>query len=167
MSMAPRIEAHLGRVGINYSVVHHPHSSTSLQSARVAHVPASQVAKAVMTHDGDNYRLCVIPSTHRLVLSWLNKYMDGHFRLATEDELEGLFDDCEVGAVPALGQVYGLPVIWDQSLANMKEIYFESGDHENLIHLDQGAFMELMGLQEHVVISCLTEVYEHDAELVH
>ena len=167
MSMAHRIEAHLGKVGINYSMVNHAHSSTSAQSARVAHVPAHMVAKGVMTHDGDNYRLCVIPSTHRLVLSWLNEYMGGDYRLASEDELEGIFDDCEVGAVPALGQVYGLPVIWDQSLAEMKDIYFESGDHENLIHLDQGAFMELMGLQDHVVISCLAEVYEHNKELTH
>ncbi len=166
MSMAPRIEAHLGKVGINYDLVNHPHSSTSLQSARVAHVPAIQVAKAVMTHDGDNYRLCVIPSTHRLLLSRLNKHMGGHFRLASEEELKGLFDDCEVGAVPALGQVYGLPVIWDQSLAHMEDIYFESGDHENLIHLNHGAFMELMGLQEHDVISCLSEEYGN-SELIH
>ncbi len=39
-------------------------------------------------------------------------------------------------------------------LAELKDIYIESGDHENLIHLDQGAFMELMGLQEHMAISC-------------
>ena len=153
MTMALKIEAHLDRVGVDYEMIDHPHSSTSLQTARVAHVPAQEVAKAVMTHDGNNYRMCVIPSTHRLELAMLNKHIKGKFRLATEEELGALFEDCEVGAVPALGQVYGLPVIWDQRLASMKEVYLEGGDHESLIHLNQGAFMELMGLQEHCTIS--------------
>jgi len=167
MSMAPRIEAHLNKVGVNYSILSHPHSQTSLQSARVARVPASQLAKAVITHDGDNYRLCVIPSTHRLVMSLLNEHTGGNFRLVEEDELESLFEDCELGAVPALGQVYGMPVVWDQRLGEMEEIYFESGDHETLIHLDRGAFMELMGLQEHTVISCLSDECERDYQLIH
>ncbi|OUS32599.1 hypothetical protein A9Q99_00585 [Gammaproteobacteria bacterium 45_16_T64] len=167
MSMAPRIEAHLDRVGVNYSILSHPHSQTSLQSARVARVPASQLAKAVITHDGDNYRLCVMPSTHRLVMSLLNEHMGGDFRLVEEKELERLFDDCEKGAVPALGQVYGMPVVWDHSLGGMDEIYFESGDHETLIHIDQGAFMELMGLQEHSVISCLPDGSKPRKGLVH
>ena len=75
MSMAPSIETHLGRSGIDFNLIPHPHSSNSLQTARLAHVAANQVAKAVMTHDGETYRLCLIPSTHKLVLSWLNEHM--------------------------------------------------------------------------------------------
>ena len=128
MSMAPRIEAHLSKVGVHYDLVRHPYSGTSLSTARLAHIPSSQMAKAIMTHDGENYRLCVIPADHRLVLAWLNQHMGGHYRLVPEQELAALFDDCELGAIPALGQVYGLPVIWDQSLREMQDIYFESGD---------------------------------------
>ena len=84
-----------------------------------------------------------------------------------EDELQDLFEDCSFGAVPALGQVYGLPVIWDQSLLKMDDIYFEGGDHKNLIHLDHGSFMQLMGLQENDVISCPIDEYEQDSHLVH
>ncbi len=167
MSVAPRIQAHLSRVGVPYELIAHPHTQTSLDTAHSAHVPSKQFAKAVMTHDGDNYRLCVIPASNRLVLSWLNKHMRGRFRLVDETELANVFDDCEPGAVPALGQVYGLPVIWDQSLLAMDDIYFESGDHRNLIHLDHGAFMQLMGLQDHAVISCPMEEFSSDAHLIH
>ena len=167
MSMSPRIEAHLDRVGVKYSILNHSHSNTSLQSARVAHVPANQVAKAVITHDGENYRLCVVPSTHRIELRLLNAATGGNFRLVKEEEIESIFDDCEPGAVPALGQVYGLPVVWDQCLADMKDVYFESGDHESLIHLDHGAFMELMGLQAHCVISHQTDSVRRDPETTH
>ncbi|MDX1452341.1 MAG: YbaK/EbsC family protein [Oleiphilaceae bacterium] len=167
MSVAPRIQAHLNRMGVTYQLVSHPHTATSIDSARTAHVPSRQLAKAVMTHDGDNYRLCVVPASHRLVLNWLNKHMHGQFRLVDEEELSLMFDDCEPGAVPALGQVYGLPVVWDQSLLAMDDIYFESGDHRNLIHLDHGAFMQLMGLQDHAVISCPIEELKNESHLVH
>ena len=154
MTMARSVRQHLNKVGVQYEILNHPHSSTSRQSAQRAHLPASQVAKAVMTRDGDKYLLCVIPSGNRLVFSWLNSCMNGDYRLCEEAELQHLFDDCEFGAVPALGQVYGFPVIWDEKLGQLKDVYIESGDHENLIHLDQGAFQELMGLQEHMTISC-------------
>lgn len=167
MSMAPSIETHLGRSGIDFNLVPHPHSSNSLQTAQFAHVAPKQVAKAVMTHDGDIYRLCLIPSTNRLVTSWLNEHMNGHFRLVAEQELADLFADCEIGAVPALGQAYGFPVIWDSAFSMMDEVFFESGDHENLIRVDKGAFMQLMAGQEQDRISCEKDEYEFRDELVH
>lgn len=167
MSMAPSIETHLGRSGIDFNLVSHPHSSNSLQTAQFAHVAPKQVAKAVMTHDGDIYRLCLIPSTNRLVTSWLNEHMNGHFRLVAEQELADLFADCEIGAVPALGQAYGFPVIWDSAFSMMDEVFFESGDHENLIRVDKGAFMQLMAGQEQDRISCEKDEYEFRDELVH
>ena len=144
MAIAPRIQAHLQKVGINYDLIEHPHSRSSMQSAISARLPPNQVAKAVIAHDGDTYCMCVLPANRRLVLDWLNDHMHGRFRLATEDEIAALFDDCEPGAVPALGQVYGMPVVWDDELNATPDIYLESGDHENLIHLEHGAFLELM-----------------------
>ena len=169
MSMAHSIETHLGRAGIEFNLISHPHSSNSLQTARFAHVPAQQVAKAVMTHDGDTYRLCLIPSTNRLVLPWLNEHMHGHYRLVVEQELAGLFADCEMGAVPALGQVYGFPVIWDSAFSDMNEIFFEGGDHEHLVRVDKGAFMQLMAGQEQDRISCANNEYEYEfrEEIIH
>ena len=167
MSIAPRIEAHLSRIGIPYELVEHPQTFSSLDSAKSAHIPADQMAKSVITHDGENYRACVIPASHRLIIPWLNDHMDGNYRLVEEEELQTLFDDCSFGAIPALGQVYGMPVIWDQSLLKMDDIYFESGDHKSLIHLDHGSFMQLMGLQENDVISCPISEYEQGSHLVH
>ena len=157
MSMAPRVEAHLLKVGVQFDLLEHPYSRSSMETAHTAHILPGQVAKAVIIHDGDNYRMCVIPADHRLMLDWLDKALNGHYRLATEVEIRRLFDDCELGAVPALGQVYGMPVTWDSALEGLQEVYLESGDHRNLIHLDHGAFLQLMGLQQHLTISCQEE----------
>ncbi len=172
MSIAPRIQQHLSRIGVDYSLISHPKSESSADSARFAHIPAEQVAKGVMTYSvGDtgekNYRLCVIPSSHRLVIHWLNRHLNGDYHLVKENELPRLFEDCDEGAVPALGQVYGLPVIWDLKLMDLGDIYFESGDHLNLVHLDHGSFLQLMGLQDHAMISCPEEDYDRRSELIH
>lgn len=161
MTMARRIESHLARMGVDYELVMHPYSVSSLQSARKAHLSANDVIKSVVTHDGDCYCLCIMPASHRLMLTWLNEHMHGDFRLVCENELSKYFDDCELGAIPALGQVYGMPVIWDQSLAHRNHFYFESGDHEHLIHINKAVFMELMGGQEHTIISCPDDRFLH------
>lgn len=153
MSISPSVHRHLDRRGVNYDLLTHPHSRCSLESARLAKIPPDQVAKGVLTHDGENYLLCVIPSNHRLSISWLNKCMNGNFKLVSEHRLGEFFDDCEIGAIPALGQVYGLHVIWDEALSDCEDLYIESGDHKNLIHVSRGGFMELMGGQEHRTIS--------------
>jgi Ala-tRNA(Pro) deacylase len=157
MSISANVQQHLGRKGINYELLSHPHSHGSLESAHLARIPPEQVAKGVLTHDGENYLLCVIPSNNRLSLGWLNRAMNGNFRLVSEHRLGEFFDDCELGAIPALGHIYGLHVLWDDSLLNSEDIYIESGDHENLIHVSRGAFMELMGGQEHRIISYCEE----------
>ena len=153
MSVAPHIQEHLNHKGVYYELLSHPHSLSSLETARLARVPPEQVAKGVLTHDGENYLLCVIPSNHRLSLPWLNSVRKGHFTLVSEHRLGEFFDDCEPGAVPALGHVYGLHVLWDNALSRCDDLYIESGDHENLIHVTRASFMELMGGHEHATIS--------------
>lgn len=153
MSVSTSVHEHLNRKGVIYDLLNHPYSSSSLESARLARISPDQVAKGVLTHDGENYLLCVIPSNHRLSISWLNRSMNGNFKLVSEHRLGEFFDDCEIGAIPALGHVYGLHVIWDVALVDRDDLYIESGDHENLIHVSKGGFMELMGGQEHMTIS--------------
>ena len=73
--------------------------------------------------------------------------------MAQENELPSLFQDCELGAVPALSEAYGLDVIWDDQLQAVSEIYIEAGDHENLIHMQGDSFCRLMKEMPHSIIS--------------
>jgi Ala-tRNA(Pro) deacylase len=64
-----------------------------------------------------------------------------------EDEIEATFSDCECGAIPAIGDAYGVDVVLDPALTHQPDVYFESGDHEHLIHMRGEVFRDLM---EHV-----------------
>ena len=74
----------------------------------------------------------------------LRRLLGNEVDIANEEQVETLFIDCEPGAVPALGAAYGLKVIVDDSFAQQPDIYFEGGDHTNLVHVSGVSFQKLM-----------------------
>jgi len=153
MAIATTLKRYLDKRGIAYGVVEHDPSATALESAHSAHVPGDQVAKAVVLEDAEGYVVAVVPSTNRLDFQWVNDALDRDLELAKESELSRLFRDCEIGAVPALSEAYGLEVVWDDQLHGHADIYIEAGDHEHLIHLTGQSFDRLMSGKPHSVIS--------------
>lgn len=143
MTISARLKTYLDRGGVEYDVLAHPHTSTSSQSAHAAHIPGVRMAKTVVVHHETGYVLAVVPSTHRVELGTLQDVLDRRLGLATEKEIANLFDDCDVGAIPAVGAAYGLPVVVDDSIAEAPDVYFEGGDHETLVHVSGDAFRTL------------------------
>jgi Ala-tRNA(Pro) deacylase len=150
MAIATKVEQYIEERGLNYDVLTHPHSHNSMETARLARVPASSLAKSVVLLDDQGYLMAVLPSTQHVHLGWLSKAMDRPLRLATESELAELFADCEPGAIPPLGSLYGLPVVMDDSLMEQDEIYFEAGDHEKVIEMGRDDFLRMMSEARHV-----------------
>ena len=104
------------------SLLHPPMSSTS-KLAQVAHVPGRHVAKGVLIRAGEGYVLAVLPATSRIDMGRLSQILDGApVTLATEDEMECVFENCERGALPPFGRLYGLRTLVDASLAAGSEI---------------------------------------------
>src|SRR5689334_5785233 len=93
------------------SLLHQPApSATNL--AQSVHVPGRQVAKSVLLRAGDSFVLAVLPATHRIDMTRLACVLDSFdLRLATEDEVEHVFSDCERGALPPFGRLYGLKTV--------------------------------------------------------
>ncbi|MEA3299009.1 MAG: YbaK/EbsC family protein [Pseudomonadota bacterium] len=145
MAIAPTLKSYLDDHHIHYDTLSHRHSSNSMETAATAKVPLSQLAKAVVFRDENRqYLMAVVPSLCRAEVSRLNTLTAHQLSLAEERELGQLFGDCEVGAVPPLGTAYDVPVIWDERLGEMEDLYLEAGDHENLVHLKRGEFTRLM-----------------------
>jgi Ala-tRNA(Pro) deacylase len=115
-----------------------------METAEAAHVPGDRLAKTVLVTDEEGYLLAVIPSTHRLLFGALREQFGHRFDLATERDIAALFHECEVGAMPPFGHVYGLRVVVDESLLDADDVYCESGDHTELVHLAGQDFRALM-----------------------
>lgn len=153
MAIATTLKSYLEEHDIHYDTVEHPHTESAVDSAKSAHIPPHQMAKAVVLEDDAGFIVSVLPSSNRLNLGWVNEELQRDLKLATEAELKELFRDCETGAVPALSTAYGLRVIWDDQLKHASDIYIEAGDHEHLIHLKGDNFRKLMQKMPHSVIS--------------
>lgn len=145
MSIPDTVQRYLENNSITYEVLPHPYSSTSLGTAQSSGVSGDAIAKSVVLEDDDGYVMAVIPATHHIELGQLGHQLHRHLGLATEQELPELFRDCDLGAVPAIGQAYDMDVVVEDSLMDRAHIYFESGDHTDLIHISGKEFQRLMG----------------------
>jgi Ala-tRNA(Pro) deacylase len=144
MTVAKTVHDYLEAHDQREHVIRHAHTSSSSETAEAAHVSGAKLAKAVVLTTQDDYHLVVVIPSHRmLALEKVSAAYGGHLRLADEHELKVLFPDCELGAVPALGQAYQLPTYVDEALFDQDEVYFEGGDHESLVCMSGEEFAAL------------------------
>ena len=120
MTIANRVADYLVEQGAEFDVVNHPYSSTSMESAQLAHIPGDLIAKSVVLEDDRGYLLAVLPASCRVDLGELHRQTNRNLGLATEYELDALFEDCEPGAVPPLATVYEMDAIVDDGLAEFE-----------------------------------------------
>jgi len=143
MSMSETVNSYLLNHNVQYELVHHPISYSCRETARAAHVNEDHIAKAVIVKDAKGYAMVVLAGSDSIKMHALQEEVDRDFELAKEAELKTLFSDCQTGAIPPFGQAYGLETYLDERLNSLANIYFEAGDHENLVHVYGDEFHEL------------------------
>jgi Ala-tRNA(Pro) deacylase len=158
MSLARTVDYALALTRVDFQVLRHHHSSTALGTARTAHVDPKSLAKAVVLKDQIGPLLAVVPASERLDLARLRDALRRPaLDFLPEDQLDQLFFDCEKGAIPPLGPDYRVPTIVDKRLRDANDVYFEAGDHEDLVHVDQTSFRTLMRGAEYLDIVALRD----------
>lgn len=152
MAIALKLRKFLADNGIAYDILSHSHTSSSMNTAQSAHISGHILAKSVILEDDDGYIMAVLPATRHVQFRKVNHALNRHMGMATETELESLFSDCEVGAIPAVGKAYSMDTIVDNKLENCSDIYFEAGDHEELVHVTGSSYRKLMKNAHHANI---------------
>ena len=153
MTIAASVQRHLIREGVSYELVQHTRTLDSAHTAQAAHVPGAQLAKGTVLKDDQGFVIAVVPATRKVDLGAMHRRFARPLGLATEDELKILFGDCEPGAVPPLGAAYGIESVLDDSLMEESDVYFEAGDHRELVHISGADFRKLMTGAPHGDIS--------------
>ncbi len=153
MAIANTVQNFLDRQHVNYQLVQHPYMETAKECAEAAHIPPHRMAKAVVLKDDDGFVMAVVPSDRDVDVDAVNLRMNRLLMTADQRDVRILFRDCARGAVPALGQAYNMPLIWDDELTQEPDCYLEAGDHTSLIYMSRHDFMNLMGDRPHGSIS--------------
>lgn len=150
MTIASKLKNYLKNQKVKYKLIKHQHSEYSMETAEKAHVHGDALAKGVLVTDDDGYLLVVLPADYVIEIDSLHKLLRQEVALVEEAQLAEVFSDCELGAVPPIGMAYGIKTMWDpkSSLGRRDEVFFEAGDHENLVRVSGVQFHELMAAAE-------------------
>ncbi len=145
-----KLRQFLDENSVKYIVITHSKAFTSQGIAASAHVSGNELAKTVMLKKDGELCMAVLPASKQVNLAGFAKLtQSGNVTLASESEFKDRFPDCEVGAMPPFGNLYGLRVYVDTSLSRDKEIAFNAGSHLELVKL---AFSDFERLAEPTII---------------
>ncbi|MEQ1440344.1 YbaK/EbsC family protein [Fontimonas sp. SYSU GA230001] len=129
---------------VRYAVISHSPAYTAPEIAQSAHVPGKQLAKTVIVKVDGRLVMAVLPSTQHVHTEAMRKSIGAQeIVLASESEFAGRFPDCEPGAMPPFGHLYGIEVFVSPRLAEDEMICFNAGNHRELIRMSYADFERL------------------------
>jgi Ala-tRNA(Pro) deacylase len=145
MPLTERLRSFLDANHTEYTLTLHPRAFTAREVAMAERLPAREVAKTVVVFGDAEYHMVVIPANKLVDFQELRPALGlSQVRLATEEELARIFPDCELGAMPPIGSLYGVSVYLDSSLAAQPEIAFNAGTHREVIHMRTAEFRRIV-----------------------
>jgi Ala-tRNA(Pro) deacylase len=143
MAVSASLQKYLANHNVVYALVPHQPTMSSMRTAQACHIPGDRLAKGVLIRNSFGHVLAVLPASRYVDLAQLESELGQEVELATEAEVVERFGDCSRGAVPAVGQCYGVETIVDDTTWDQPEVYIEAGDHETLIRVSHDGFEQL------------------------
>ena len=142
---AKRLKQYLDDNGVFYTTIDHSPAYTAQETAHVAHISGNDIAKTVIAKVDGEMVMIVLPASDMVVLDFLEDALGNkHVEMATEAEFRDRFPECEVGAMPPFGNLFGMEVFVSERLTQESEITFNAGTHTELIQMSYGDFEQLV-----------------------
>ena len=140
-----KLKEFLDNNNIKYLSIKHSPAYTAQKIAARAHISGKELAKTVMIKLDDKMAMAVLPASYKVDFDLIketsaSKQVD----LASEEEFKYLFPDCEIGAMPPFGNLYGMEVLVAETLAEDEEIAFNAGSHTELLRMAYKDFERLV-----------------------
>ena len=145
MPILRKLKEVLDEANISYEVYHHALAYTAQEVATAQHLSGKEMAKVVMLKVDGDLVMGVIAASHKINLSTVKASLGAkEARLASEDEFTSRFPECEIGAMPPFGNLFGLAVFVDPALEKDEYIYFNAGNHVQTVRLKYQDFAQLV-----------------------
>jgi len=132
-----RLREYLDSHNIRYLIFSHSLAYTAQGIAALTHISGKELAKTVIVRIDGNLAMAVVPASRHVDLSLLKRALGAQaVELASEQAFKDKFPDCEAGAMPPFGNLYGMAVYVDESLTSNEVITFNAGTHRDLMRMD-------------------------------
>jgi Ala-tRNA(Pro) deacylase len=130
---------------VPYRLLPHARAYTAQGTAASLHVSGRDFAKCVLVQASDGRRMmAVVPGARHLDLEALGGLLGSDVELLPELDAAKLFPDCEAGAEPPFGNLYGLSTYVDESLARDHDIVFNAGSHVEAVRMKYADWARLV-----------------------
>jgi Ala-tRNA(Pro) deacylase len=140
-----KLREYLDDQGIQYVAIPHQVGYTARQIAAITHTPNRELAKTVIVKIDGVLAMVVLPASYAVDLSLLRAATGARIvSLAKESEFKDRFSECEVGAMPPFGNLYGMAVYVEESLTKDEKISFNAGSHYELLQISYADFERLV-----------------------
>jgi len=131
-----KLKEFLDGEGVKYVSIIHSTAYTAQEVAASAHVTGRELAKTVIVELDGQMAMAVLPANRKIVLQDLREVTGSdQVKFASEEEFKKQFPDCETGAMPPFGNLYGMEVYVAESLTKSEEIAFNAGSHTEIIRM--------------------------------
>ncbi|MDY6814413.1 MAG: YbaK/EbsC family protein [Pseudomonadota bacterium] len=135
----------LDQAGVEYMCLSHPPAFTARELAHHVRIAGDRVVKTVIIELDGKMAMLVMPATWRIRWDRLSQVLDTDFvDLADEQEFRDRFPDCELGAMPPFGKLFGMTVYCAESLTEQPELAFAAGNHTESVHMKTSDFLNLV-----------------------
>ncbi len=142
---ARKLKEFLDSKNIKYVSIQHSPAYTTQEVAASVHVSGRDMAKTVIVRIEGTLAMVVLPANRKVVLSDLREMLGAErVKIAGEEEFKDQFPDCEIGAMPPFGNLYGMEVYVAPSLTQETAIAFNAGTHTEVIKLAYQDFARLV-----------------------
>ena len=140
-----KLQEFLDQQQVKYVTISHSPAYTAQEIAASAHMPEKAVAKTVIVKLDGRLAMTVLPASDHVDFERLQQVAGvSQAALASERAFRDLFPECDVGAMPPFGNLYGMEVFVAASLAEAEEIAFNAGTHTELMRLAYRDFDRLV-----------------------
>src|SRR6188508_229077 len=138
------LQTYLDEHGVNYRLSRHQAAYTSQDLAASEHVSGKKVIKPVVVRADGEWIMCALPASYRIDLQELKSQLRAEdVMLADEQTLQRLFPECELGAEPPIGTIFGMPTLMDESLTADDTVMFQAGTHTDAVTMSLAEYRRL------------------------
>ncbi len=139
-----KLRAFLDEHDVKYVVISHSRAFTAQEVAASAHIPGREIAKTVMVKVDGRMSMAVLPATFHVNFDMLRAAIGtDDVSLATETDFKDMFTQCDTGAMPPFGNLYGMDTYVAEVLAEDELIAFNAGSHTELVQMAYKDFEKL------------------------
>lgn len=130
------LQSYLDEMGIPYRLLRHDTAYTAQDLAAREHLSGQKVIKPVVVQADGKFVMCALPASYRIDFNELREQLDAmEVRLVSEPLLAQLCPECQLGAEPPIGRLFGIPTLMDESVLVDDTVTFQAGTHQDAVSM--------------------------------